>query len=213
MPSFSLIWSVLNYCVVREAVMGPGLADRPLEDIAHSLLLTREDFQQLRYYASLEPALQSQDAGTLFTMLARELHSSTWFLLAGDEQIVQTHRGTRPGGALADIIFNVLFCKVLERRAFGPLADAVPVVPCNGHRAPFAVAAPAVPSPQKVGTLSMRTTLPLLLSARRPADCKRRSEVRLLLPSTPLGPTVCGPISDRRKPRRSFRPSVEAPEP
>ncbi|CAE7762507.1 unnamed protein product [Symbiodinium microadriaticum] len=125
------------YGVIRETVVGSGLSDKPIEAIAESLALTAEDLQLLRHYASEEPALQTQDASELLLELGREMHASTWFVLSKDDQVVHTSRGTRPGGALADIVFNVLFSKVLQRRDPEALRDTVPVLPWDGRRSPY----------------------------------------------------------------------------
>ncbi|CAE7722641.1 unnamed protein product, partial [Symbiodinium microadriaticum] len=125
------------YGVIRETVMGSGLSDKPIEAIAESLALTADDLQMLRHYASEEPALQVQDASELLLELGREMHASTWFVLSQDDQVVHTSRGTRPGGALADIVFNVLFSKVLQRRDPVAFRDTVPVVPWDGRRSPY----------------------------------------------------------------------------
>ncbi|CAE7897325.1 unnamed protein product, partial [Symbiodinium sp. KB8] len=135
------------YGVIRETVMGSGLGDRPLSEIASSLSLTSEDLQLLRHYVSCEPVLQSQDAGALLSELTREMHSSTWFILSQDDKVVNTHRGTRPGGALADIVFNVLFSKVLQRRDLSGFRHAIPTIPWDGHRAPFSPIADVAPVP------------------------------------------------------------------
>ncbi|CAE7410216.1 unnamed protein product [Symbiodinium natans] len=125
------------YAVVRETVLGEGLGHRSIEDIAASLGLSRENLQQLQHYISSEPVLEQQDASPLFLELARELHASTWFILHGDTQLVETHRGTRPGGSLADIVFNILFAKVLQRRLSPAMEVSLPKVPWHGQRTPF----------------------------------------------------------------------------
>ncbi|OLQ14158.1 hypothetical protein AK812_SmicGene1724 [Symbiodinium microadriaticum] len=129
------------YGIIRETVLGAGLSDRSIEEMASSLSLTPEDLQLLRHYVSCEPVLASQDASTLLAELSREMHASTWFVLSQDRQLVHTHRGTRPGGALADIVFNVLFAKVLERRDPSVLSAVTPVIPWDGQFSPFAPAA------------------------------------------------------------------------
>ena len=72
--------------------------------------------------------------------LARELHQQTWFTLAEDTTIVRTERGTRPGGTLADVLFNVLFAKVLSRRQSSVQVSYAPAVPWDGCRTPFPTA-------------------------------------------------------------------------
>ena len=125
------------YRVVRETVLGNRLGDRSVEDIAASLHLSPDDLQLLHEHIRDHPVLREQDSAPLFTEVARELHSHTWFVLAHDRQLVQTHRGTRPGGALADIIFNLLFSRVLRRRSQAAGAIQAPKVAWDGERAPF----------------------------------------------------------------------------
>ncbi|CAE7816687.1 unnamed protein product [Symbiodinium necroappetens] len=102
------------YAVIRETVLGGGLSDRPIEVVAGALGLDIEDLQLLRFYAEQEPILHQQNASPLLVSLARELHRQTWFVLAEDPKatIIETQRGTRPRGTLADVLFNVLFAKV-----------------------------------------------------------------------------------------------------
>ena len=125
------------YAVIRQTVLGPGLSDRPIEEIASSLGLDSEDLQMLRYYVEQEPVLWQQGASAQLTALARELHQQTWFILNGDTKAIETQRGTRPGGTLADVLFNVLFGKVLVRRQVASLHGLFPRVPWDGCRTPF----------------------------------------------------------------------------
>ncbi|CAE7863304.1 unnamed protein product [Symbiodinium necroappetens] len=139
------------YGVVRETVLGSGLSGRSVESIAESLGLTTEDLQLLRHHVAAEPILQTQDAVPLLEELAREMHSSTWFLLAQDDNLVHTHRGTRPGGALADVLFNILFAKVLKRRDPAAFRNTVPVFPWDGLRAPLGLNDQGLGTPQPLG--------------------------------------------------------------
>ncbi|CAE7285354.1 unnamed protein product, partial [Symbiodinium necroappetens] len=129
------------YAVIRETVLGGGLSERPLVEVASALGLDSEDLQILKHYAEDEPVLQQQDACPMLLAMARELHRQTWFVLAGDSQshIVETQRGTRPGGTLADVLFNVLFAKVLSRRRQAGSSPLSPQIPWSGDRTPFPV--------------------------------------------------------------------------
>ena len=136
------------YAVIRETVLGGGLSDRPLAEVASALGLDDEDLQILKHYAEQEPVLYQQDAGPLLISLARELHRQTWFVLAEDPmaKLVETQRGTRPGGTLADVLFNVLFAKVLSRRRMPEFSCSTPRVPWHGERTPFLAASPGAPT-------------------------------------------------------------------
>ena len=105
------------YGVIREAILGSCASGRPLEDLVASLGLSQEDLQHLTLLVETEPVLREQGAADLFAEVANELHRNTWFVLSGDSQLIETHRGTRPGGSLADVIFSILFSKVLQRRS------------------------------------------------------------------------------------------------
>ena len=128
------------YGVIREAILGAQASGRPLDDLVAKLGMSVDDMQLLQHYITSEPVLQQQGAHELFAEVAGELHRNTWFILSGDRQIVETHRGTRPGGSLADVVFSILFSKVLQRRTRTTLQPHVPRVPWTGERSPWGCA-------------------------------------------------------------------------
>ncbi|CAE7506400.1 unnamed protein product, partial [Symbiodinium sp. CCMP2456] len=128
------------YSVVRETITGDQLGERSISEIAATLHLSPEDLQLLSRHVAEDPVLCEQHAATLLTEVASEMHSHTWFVLAGDASLVRTHRGTRPGGALADVIFNILFGRVLQRRDSDELQGTGLSLPWDAVRNPFAIA-------------------------------------------------------------------------
>ena len=122
------------YSVVRELITGQHSTSASVLDIAANLALTPEDLQQLQHYVSAEPVLSGEGAGELLTTLARELHCSTWFVMHQDSEVVRTQRGTRPGSSLADVLYGLLFTKVLQRRGDFSSEGWQPQVPWNGRR-------------------------------------------------------------------------------
>ena len=129
--------SAAYYAVIRETLFGKDLSSRPVHEIAEALGLDRDDLQALTHLVENEAILQQQDAPVLMRELAQEFHQQTWFVLHGDTHLISTFRGTRPGGTLADIMFNLLFGQALRRRKSSSLRSAVPSVPWSGHRSPF----------------------------------------------------------------------------
>ena len=125
------------YGVIREAVLGTCAEGRPLCELVDKLGLAPEDLQYLQHVVDQEPALRQQNAEELFVEVANELHRSTWFVLAGDSCVIETHRGTRPGGSLADVVFSILFSKVLQRRPLTACHPFVPQVAWDGLRSPW----------------------------------------------------------------------------
>ena len=129
--------SAAYYGVIREAILGATKHTRPLQALAESLGLTDEDLQMLQVFVDSHPVLREQEAGQLFCEIAAELHHNTWFIMAGDDRLVETFRGTRPGGSLADVVFNILFGKVLARRNRDAVGPFVPHIPWTGERSPW----------------------------------------------------------------------------
>ena len=122
------------YAVVRELIIGSSLHSASIEDIASSLALTVDDLQALKGYVQEDPVLCGEDGGSILHQLTRELHSQTWFLMNQDDTLVETRRGTRPGSSIADVLYSLLFTKVLERRpSFGE--ESMPIeIPWHGVR-------------------------------------------------------------------------------
>ncbi|CAE7222840.1 unnamed protein product, partial [Symbiodinium necroappetens] len=127
------------YAVIRETILGKDLANRPLQEIASALGLDDADLQRLRHLVEQEPIMHQQGASQFLMALTREMHRHTWFILSDDSKLIATQRGTRPGGTLADVLFNILFGRVLLRRQSSSLASAFPRVPWDGVRTPFPV--------------------------------------------------------------------------
>ncbi|CAE7500106.1 hypothetical protein AK812_SmicGene41735 [Symbiodinium microadriaticum] len=122
------------YAVVRELLVGGGLSDATLEDITASLHLTNEDLQILSSYVEEDAIITDETDGSFLSAMAREIHSSTWFWLQNDDRIVHTRRGTRPGSSWADVMFGILFARVLERRGDFSDRDLLPQIPWSGQR-------------------------------------------------------------------------------
>ena len=133
--SAGLIFSDLAaayYAVVREAVVGASLCTEPLSHIAASLKLDPDAFQELQHHVLYDSVFNEECAPVLRSLL-REAHVDTWFHISQDAQIIRTRRGTRPGSCLADVVFNLLFEKVLARR--GEFDEAlIPRIPWSGRK-------------------------------------------------------------------------------
>ncbi|CAE7729320.1 unnamed protein product [Symbiodinium sp. CCMP2592] len=122
------------YSVIRELLTGGKLEQANVLEIAASLSLTPEDLQVLQAHVADEPVLCGADSGPLLAALTHELHSGTWFLMNQDVELVHTRRGTRPGSSLADVLYGLLFTRVLQRRGDFSHQGWKPLIPWNGRR-------------------------------------------------------------------------------
>ena len=92
-----------------------GLQDLCLDDVATALA---------------EPSTLSQIGcpAHLHSMVSL-FHEQTWYIQTDDDQLIATHRGTRPGDGFADLVWNLVYARFLHRvtarleatRAYHPL--------------------------------------------------------------------------------------------
>ena len=112
------------YAVIRELIVGLHSRCASFDDITQALGLAPEDLQCMAAHIACEPVLCAQNSSDFLRALASDMHDNTWFFLTGDNRLIGTHRGTRPGGCLADVTFSLLFAAVLRRARAHP--EAVP---------------------------------------------------------------------------------------
>ena len=83
-------------------------------------------------------AFRARGASPWLESLAAEMHRGSWFALRGDHVPVVTHRGSRPGSSLADIMYSAGVGRIIARRdslrAADPNAGQVPRIPWDGRR-------------------------------------------------------------------------------
>ena len=96
--------STAFHCLIRELVMGihdPAKFQHVLDalDAAHT------PAERLRLGHAVPSILQELGAPPHLIRLLRSVHDSTWMTI-GSHSLIRTHRGTRPGSPLADVIFH-----------------------------------------------------------------------------------------------------------
>ena len=117
--------------------MGGDLSGAPLAEVTSSLGLVPEDLQLLHSYIQDDPILSGDACPGLLMGISREIHSHSWFWLHQDVSLVTTRRGTRPGSSWADVLFSILFARVLQRRGDFSEQGLCPSIPWSGRRAPI----------------------------------------------------------------------------
>ena len=84
------------YCSVRElAARRDGVTTLPsteLEGLASSL--------------ACDSALRRSGTSRWLEAVTAEFHRGSWFTLCGDATAVETHKGSRPGSSLADLVYS-----------------------------------------------------------------------------------------------------------
>ena len=147
--------------LVRELVTGVG-NDNTFAEVLAALRASGDPLEAGRHGHQLVGILETMPLDPLLLRLLRDVHSSTWYSLAGAD-VTQTLRGTRPGSPLADAIFHILmgeiagdlrawisqqqdFCEIMDELGLDPLliiwSDdlAIPWSTRTAEALPFALA-------------------------------------------------------------------------
>ena len=111
------------YTVIRHLSIGRTCSDYDVAGIVRDLGLPPEACSELRRLLTCSPASDSVGLPEPLSALLTEMHTCTWFLFSQSPHLTETLRGTRPGDALADLVFNFLFLRVLKQ-AEQELADS-----------------------------------------------------------------------------------------
>ena len=104
------------YKTVRELALGVDASDLGIATIVKRLGLDPAVLPLLHEALAGRYSYAALDATSAQQAFLRESLDSTWFTF-GEHQFIETHCGSRPGDAWADVIFNVLFSQVLNKVA------------------------------------------------------------------------------------------------
>ena len=99
--------------VVRPLVHGGDLSDEHIAAVMQSLALDPSHFAELRKYLCADSRLQDAGASPWAAAVVKEFQTDSWLTVGSGLAVAET--GTRPGDALADIVFSFLFSAVLGR--------------------------------------------------------------------------------------------------
>ena len=103
------------YRVLRPLICRYAHFHEQLRNIIQYFELGPELYQEVCESLNEPSAMMECDVPQHLEALCSELHASTWFSTANREELVRTCGGTRPGSPCADLIFNMLFQKVLRK--------------------------------------------------------------------------------------------------
>ena len=98
--------------LIRECVVG-AYEGSNLEPVLEVLQQSGHSPAHFRQYAKLPGILADIGLAEPIVRLLRDIHLSTWCTIH-ERWLLCTHRGTRPGSPLADIIFHALMARVAQ---------------------------------------------------------------------------------------------------
>ncbi|CAE7760750.1 unnamed protein product, partial [Symbiodinium sp. CCMP2456] len=99
--------------VARPLVHGGDLSDEHLASVISSFGLPHDHLHRLRDYVQAESLLVSAGASDWAAAVVKEFQTDSWLTIGEGLAVVES--GTRPGDALADVVFAFLFSSVLQK--------------------------------------------------------------------------------------------------
>eukprot|EP00435_Cladocopium_sp_Y103_P019087 s843_g4.t1 len=96
--------------LIREVVVG-SVDGSNLAPVLDVLAQSRNPIDSFKQFEQLPGLLEDMGVPVPVVRLLRDMHLGTWCSLH-DKWLLRTHRGTRPGSPLADIIFHTLMARV-----------------------------------------------------------------------------------------------------
>ena len=103
------------YRVVRAFVSTDCPSDDQIAATFRALQIPPASFQAFREQVGRGSVIAKAGGSEWLQATITEVLTDTWFKLPGQETVVSTTRGTRPGDCLADILFSYVFSDVLAK--------------------------------------------------------------------------------------------------
>lgn len=92
------------YRLVREPFVQYGEHEHTLHRVFQRLGLPDSSWLEFQHQMHEVPAIERTHASPFVRALLKEFYCRTWFVVNDCSRLTQTHRGSRPGDSLADLV-------------------------------------------------------------------------------------------------------------
>jgi hypothetical protein len=103
------------YRTLRPLVGGGVCSDHCISLMCQKLGLESDAFQDLNRLLHEPSALAAAQAPRHVQKMLQAIHCDTWFQLGQQNDLVRTEIGSRPGDSFADVVFGLLWAKLLQK--------------------------------------------------------------------------------------------------
>ena len=103
------------YRVVRPLALGGDFSDAHIAHIAAGLGLDADALHSFYQQLGEPSALQETGAPLHVQRFMQALHVDTWFTIGDQNDLIKTAQGSRPGDSYADVVFGLLWAKLLRK--------------------------------------------------------------------------------------------------
>ncbi|CAE7247029.1 unnamed protein product [Symbiodinium sp. CCMP2592] len=118
------------YRIVRPLVTGGPLTEEAIAAACRAVHMPSGVYHDIQRRLQQLPLSSAAGASPWVTRALEETLQNTWFCFAGEDELVTTAIGSRPGDSLSDLVFSLLFARVLKQvRTALSEAGHVPSIP------------------------------------------------------------------------------------
>ena len=102
------------YRVLRPLALGLAWTDHDIASFASRLNMDQDTLHDLYKELEKPDALCQAELPDMQRRYLQALHTDTYFYMQGQNDVVRTKQGTRPGDSFADVVFGFLWARVLR---------------------------------------------------------------------------------------------------
>lgn len=100
------------YRIVRQLSIGGPIPDDVVAKMGQRLGLSTDILHELHHHLHDAPAIALAGLPLWQQKVMQSVHTNTHFHVTGQQDVCQTHLGTRPGDCYADIVFSFLWARL-----------------------------------------------------------------------------------------------------
>ena len=102
------------YTLLRQHAVDLSFGDEDVVRFLHRMGIADAHIESVAKLLESTPAFQEIGVPQHLHSMVAEIHTSTWFSVCNDDQLIATSKGTRPGDAFADVLWSVTFNRFLK---------------------------------------------------------------------------------------------------
>ena len=102
------------YTLLRQHAVDLSLGDEDVVRFLHRMGIADAHIESVAKLLKSTPAFQEIGVPPHLHSIVAEIHTSTWFSVCNDDQLIATSKGTRPGDGFADVLWSVTFNRFLK---------------------------------------------------------------------------------------------------
>ena len=114
--AFALFLDITHafYRVLHQFAIGATCSDEHVMAFLKRMGVENYALDDIAAMMESGPSLKQHQCPDFLHAHVTELHRNTWFVIANDQKIIKTEKGTRPGDGFADVLWSLVFSQWMQ---------------------------------------------------------------------------------------------------